>query len=54
VTSWKGPPQARRLPICRRIQAAINRFLGDHNTHVRAWVADPDEIIAAVRRWHQA
>jgi hypothetical protein len=30
------------------IQAAINRFLDDLE-----WVADPDKIIAAVRRGHQ-
>ena len=38
------------------LQAAINRFLEDHNTHSKPfqWVADPDKIIAAVRRGHQA
>jgi hypothetical protein len=38
------------------LQAAINRFLDDHNVHSKPfeWVADPDEIIAAVRRGHQA
>jgi transposase len=38
------------------LQAAINRFLEDHNAHATPfqWVADPDEIIAAVRRGHQA
>jgi transposase len=38
------------------LQAAINRFLDDHNTHSKPfqWVADPDKIIAAVRRGHQA
>ena len=37
------------------LQAAINRFLDDHNTHSKPfqWVADPDTIIAAVRRGHQ-
>ena len=38
------------------LQAAINRFLDDHNAQSKPfqWVADPDEIIAAVRRGHQA
>jgi transposase len=37
------------------LQAAINRFLRDHNTKAKPfqWVADPDEIIATVRRGHQ-
>ena len=38
------------------LQAAINRFLEDHNAQAKRfqWIADPDEIIAAVRRGHQA
>ena len=39
------------------LQAAINRFLEDHNQqsqHPSTWTADPDKIIAAVRRGHQA
>ena len=34
------------------LQAAINRFLDEHNQQSRpfAWTADPDKIIAAVRR----
>ncbi len=38
------------------LQAAINRFLNDHNAQSKPfqWVADPDKIIAAVRRGHQA
>jgi transposase len=37
------------------LQAAINRFLDEHNNHPRpfTWTADPDKIIAAVRRGHQ-
>jgi transposase len=37
------------------LQAAINRFLEDHNSKATPfqWVADPDKIIAAVRRGHQ-
>ena len=37
------------------LQAAINRFLDEHNQQSRpfAWTADPDKIIAAVRRGHQ-
>ncbi|MCW2319171.1 transposase [Rhodoblastus acidophilus] len=38
------------------LQAAINRFLEEHNVEARpfTWTADPDKIIAAVRRGHQA
>ena len=38
------------------LQAAINRFLDDHNAQSKPfqWVADPDKIIATVRRGHQA
>jgi transposase len=38
------------------LQAAINRFVAEHNTEPRpfTWTADPDKIIAAVRRGHQA
>jgi transposase len=37
------------------LQAAINRFLAEHNSAPKpfAWTADPDKIIAAVRRGHQ-
>ncbi len=37
-------------------QAAINRFLRETNDDPKpfAWTADPDKIIAAVRRGHQA
>ena len=38
------------------LQAAINRFLKETNDHPKpfVWTADPDKIIAAVRRGHQA
>jgi transposase len=38
------------------LQAAINHFLDDHNAHSKPfqWLADPDKIIAAVRRGRQA
>ena len=38
------------------LQAAINRFLDDHNARSKPfqWTADPDKIIAAVRRGRQA
>jgi transposase len=38
------------------LQAAINRFLveANHDPRPFTWTADPDEIIAAVRRGHQA
>ena len=37
------------------LQAAINRFLRETNDHPKpfVWTADPDKIIAAVRRGHQ-
>ena len=38
------------------LQAAINRFVVDHNLQPKpfVWTADPDKIIAAVTRGHQA
>jgi len=38
------------------LQAAINRFLDEHNQQSKpfTWTANPDKIIAAVRRGHQA
>ena len=38
------------------LQAAINRFLDENNAEPKPfiWTADPDKIIAAVRRGHQA
>jgi transposase len=38
------------------LQAAINRFLNETNNDPKpfTWTADPDKIIAAVRRGHQA
>ena len=38
------------------LQAAINRFLREANEHPKpfTWTADPDKIIAAVRRGHRA
>jgi transposase len=38
------------------LQAAINRFIAEANTDPRPfrWTKDPDAIIAAVRRGHQA
>lgn len=37
------------------LQAAINRFIDEHNTQSKPfiWRKDPDEIIAAVKRGHQ-
>jgi transposase len=37
------------------LQAAINRFLDEHNMRPKpfVWTADPDHIIAAVKRGHQ-
>ena len=38
------------------LQAAINRFFDDHNAKSKPfqWVSDPEKIIQAVRRGHQA
>jgi len=38
------------------LQAAINRFVEEHNASPKpfTWTADPDKIIAAVKRGHQA
>jgi len=38
------------------LQAAINRFLAENNDNPKpfTWTADPDKIIAAVKRGHQA
>jgi len=38
------------------LQAAINRFLVEYNSNPKpfTWTADPDRIIAAVKRGHQA
>ena len=38
------------------LQAAINRFLDNHNAQSKSfqWVADPDKIVAAVKHGHQA
>jgi transposase len=37
------------------LQAAINRYLAEHNQQPKlfVWTADPDKIIAAVKRGHQ-
>ena len=37
------------------LQAAINRFVADHNQQLKpfVWTADPDKIIAAANRGHQ-
>jgi transposase len=35
------------------LQAAINRFVVEHNTKTFTWTADPDKNIRAVRRGHQ-
>jgi hypothetical protein len=52
----KAQAQARRLSrSVADLQAAINRFLEQHNQQSKpfTWTADPDKIIAAVRRGHQ-
>jgi len=38
------------------LQAAINRFVAEQNANPKpfVWTANPDKIIAAVKRGHQA
>jgi len=38
------------------LQATINRFVSEHNEMPKpfAWTADPNKIIAVVKRGHQA
>jgi hypothetical protein len=38
------------------LQAAINRYLGEHSRKLKPflWTADPDRIIKKVNRAHQA
>ena len=44
-----------RLPTVVDLQAAINRFPAETNQMPKpfTWTADPDKIIAAVKRGHQ-
>jgi transposase len=60
VQGFFATPTKRRLKrgVFRSVadvQAAINRFLEEHNQQSQpfTWTADPDKIIAAVRRGHQ-
>jgi hypothetical protein len=48
--------EERRVSLGVDLQAAINRFLVEHNKKPEpfTWTADPDKIIAAVKRGHQA
>ena len=41
--------------VFRSIQVAINRFLDETNDNPKpfTWTADPDKIIAAVKRGHR-
>ena len=50
--SSAGVFRADRLDL----QAAINRFVREHNTEPKpfVWTADPDRIIAAVKRGNQS
>ncbi len=38
------------------LQAAINRYIAEHNTEPKpfVWTADPDRVLAAIRRGKQA
>ena len=53
-----GKRRLKRGVFCSIVdlQAAINRFLRETNDDPKpfVWTADPDKIIAAVRRGHQA
>lgn len=35
------------------LQSAVNRFVAGQNANPKPWTADPDRIIAAVRRRNQ-
>jgi hypothetical protein len=37
------------------LQAAINRYLAEHNRHPKpfVWTADPNRILEKVNRWYQ-
>ena len=59
-TKWKVRAWLDRHPrwtfhFVVDLQAAINRFIKEHNQQPRpfVWRANPDEIIAAVRRGYQ-
>ena len=66
-TSWLNAVEGyfAKLTNCRlkrgvfrsiiELQAAIKRFIAETNNHPKPfiWTADPDKIIAAVRRGHQ-
>jgi hypothetical protein len=43
------------FPSVVDLQAAINRYLAEHHQQPKpfTWTADPDKIIAAVKRGHQ-
>ena len=47
-----APPQARRVPFRPELQAAIHRFIEEANHEPKpfVWTADPDKILAAVKR----
>ena len=60
--NWSYPTIAGRRRLKRGVfrsvvdlQTAINRFVAETNTQPRpfVWTADPDKIIAAVKRGHQ-
>jgi hypothetical protein len=50
-----SPPEIGVVHSVVDLQAAINRFIKEHNQQSRpfVWRAAPDHIIAAVRRGHQ-
>jgi hypothetical protein len=57
VLEGRGRRGGLRVPLRSVVdlQAAINRFLAETNAEPKpfTWTADPDKIIAAVRRGHQ-
>jgi hypothetical protein len=52
----RRPGKRTRFRSVVDLQAAINRFLAEHNDSPKpfVWAADPDKIIAAVKCGHQA
>jgi hypothetical protein len=49
-----GAPTIMLWIVRTGVQATINRFVAQTNQHPKpfTWTADPDKIIAAVRRGH--
>jgi hypothetical protein len=53
---WRWQARFMDEGVVVDLQAAINRFVADHNLQSKpfVWTADPDKILAAAARAHQA